>query len=109
MSTESDTAIIEKVKIKEPSKYKVIIHDNPITSYEEVIFILSRCFEKNEEEAFQIANKVNTSGKGICGTYTKEIAEAKLSLVGMAKQYLIQMVPYRAQAINELKFTLEKE
>ena len=39
MSTQSDVSVIEKIDLKEPSKYKVIIHDNPITSYEEVIFI----------------------------------------------------------------------
>lgn len=109
MSTQSDTAVIERVKIKEPSNYKVVIHDNPITSFEEVIFIISRCFEKSEEEALQIAHEVNTNKKGVCGVYTKEVAESKLMLVDMAKQYLIQNFRHRAEAVNALKFTLEQE
>lgn len=110
MSTEQqdDIATIERKKIKEPSKYNVIIHDNDITSYEEVIFIISRCFEKSEDESMQIARKVDTEGKGICGTYTKEIAESKLELVDLAKGYLVQNFPHRIQAVSALKFTIEE-
>ena len=108
-STQSDIAVIERKQIKEPSKYKVIIHDNPKTSFEEVIFIVSRCFDKTEEEAQQIANKVHVEGKGVCGVYTKEVAESKLMLVDMAKQYLMENFKHRAEAIEALKFTLEQE
>ena len=108
MSTQSDAAVQERVKIKEPSKYKVIIHDNPITSYEEVIFILSRCFDKTEEQSFVIAQEVDDKGKGICGTYTKEIAETKMLLVEMAKQFLISQMVHRTQAVQALKFTMEE-
>ena len=109
MSTQSDTAVAERQKLKEPSNYKVIIHDNPQTSFEEVIFVVSRCFEKTEQQAQEIANKVHVEGKGICGVYTKEVAESKLLLVDMAKQYLINNFMHRAQAINALKFTMEEE
>lgn len=109
MSTQSDIAVVERVKVKEPSKYKVIIHDNPVTSYEEVIFIVSRCFDKTEEQSLELAHEVNSKGKGVCGIYTKEIADSKLMLVSMAKEYLIKSFPQRAQAVNALKFTLEEE
>jgi ATP-dependent Clp protease adaptor protein ClpS len=109
MSTQSDTVTIERQKIKEPSKYKVVIHDNPHTSFDEVIFIISRCFNKTEEEAHQVANQVHLEKKGICGVYTKEIAECKLALVDMAKQYLIMNFNHRKGAIEALKFTLEEE
>ena len=109
MSTQSDTAVVERQKLKEPSKYKVVIHDNPHTSFEEVIFIISRCFDKSEQEANQIAHQVHVEKKGICGVYHKEIAEAKLTLVDMAKQYLILNFRHRESAINALKFTLEEE
>lgn len=109
MSTQSDTAVIERQKIKEPSKYKVVVHDNPYTSFDEVIFILSRCFNKSEDEAQQIANKVHLEKKGICGVYSKEVAESKLDLVDMAKQFLIMNFRHRESAIIALKFTLEEE
>lgn len=110
MSTQEqeDVAILEKEKIKEPSKYNVIVHNNDITSYDEVIFIVSRCFEKTEDQALQIAHKVNSEGRGVCGTYTKEMADSKLELVDMAKKYLVQCMPWRSQPISALKFTLEE-
>lgn len=109
MSTQEDVAVEERIEIKEPSKYKVIIHDNPTTSYEEVIFIISRCFEKSEDESLKIAQDVDSKGKGVCGIYTKEIAEAKMVLVDMAKQFLISRFVHRLEAISALKFTLEEE
>lgn len=110
MSTkkQENTAIAEQVKLKEPVKINVIIHDNAHTSFEEVIFIVSRCFEKTEKQAEQLAHIVNTEKRGLCGTYTKEVAEAKLAIVDMAKQYLIQNFPTRASEIKILKFTLEE-
>lgn len=110
MSTQhqDEVATIEREKIKEPSKYNVIIHDNDITSYEEVIFIISRCFEKSETEAMDIARKVDTDGRGVCGTYTKEVADAKLEMVDMAKMYLMQNFPHRVEAITALKFSIEE-
>jgi ATP-dependent Clp protease adaptor protein ClpS len=110
MSTkiQEDIAVIEKVKLKEPVNYNVIIHDNPHTSFEEVIFIVSRCFEKTELEAEKLAHIVNTEKRGVCGTYSREIAESKLATVDLAKQYLISCFPNRVQAITVLKFTLEE-
>ena len=109
MSTQSETVVAERQKLKEPVKYKVVIHDNPYTSFDEVIFIISRCFDKTEQEAHEIANKVHLEKRGICGVYYKEIAEAKLDLVDMAKQYLIMNFRHRKGAIEALKFTLEEE
>lgn len=109
MSTQTNVAVAERQKIKEPTKYKVVIHDNPHTSFDEVIFIVSRCFNKTEEEAQQIANKVHLDKKGVCGVYTKEVAESKLDLVDAAKQFLIMNFRHRESAIIALKFTLEEE
>lgn len=109
MSTQTNSAVIERQKIKEPSKYNVVIHDNPFTSFDEVIFIVSRCFNKTEKQAMEIANKVHLEKRGVCGTYTKEIAETKLVMVDMAKRILIDNFRHRASAIEALKFTLEEE
>ncbi len=106
--TESDVVVAEKQKIKEPSQYDVIVHNNDHTSYDEVIIILSQAFETSHEEALAVARKVDTEGKGRCGTYSKEVAEMKLVIVGMVKDSLIQMFPHRQQQITMLKFTVEK-
>lgn len=110
MSTKinDNISIIEKIKIKEPIKFNVVIHDNPVTSFEEVIFVVSRCFEKTEQEAEKIAAIVHEEKRGVCGTYHKEIAESKLIIVGLAKQYLMNHFPSRATSINALRFTIEE-
>lgn len=107
--TQSDIAVAEKVEITEAKRYKILVHNNPITSYDEVIFIVSKVFSKTEEESFEIAKKVDTEGKGICGVYDAETADAKMYTVDLAKRYLIDRYPHRMLAINALKFTKEEE
>ena len=103
-----DTAVAEKQEIKEPSQYHVVVHDNNDTSYEEVVYVISKAFEMSEAEAFNIAKSVDTNGRGICGTYSKEIAETKLLITDMIKESLVSILPYRYKQIKLLKFTMEK-
>jgi len=103
-----DTAVAEKQELKEPSKYYIVVHDNDETSYEEVIYIVSKAFEMQEQEAFDLAQNVDKNGKGICGVYSKEIAETKLVITEMIKESLVSILPYRGRQIKMLKFTMEK-
>lgn len=107
VSESSDVAVAEKIKIKEPSQYNIIVHNNHETSYQEVVYILSKAFEMTEVKAFDVAKMVDTTGKGVCGTYSKEVAETKLFLVDMIKNSLISMIPDRAIQIEILEFTME--
>jgi ATP-dependent Clp protease adaptor protein ClpS len=106
--TATDIAIAEKEKIKEPSKYDIVVYNNDYTSYEEVIVILCNAFEMSNKEALEVANKVNSEGRGRCGTYSKEVAEMKLVLISTIKETLIQMIPQRSKEIKMLVFTIEK-
>lgn len=105
---DSDIAVEEKTKLKEPSQYDVIVHNNDHTSYDEVILILSQAFELTHDDALEVAKEVDSNGKGICGTYSKEVADMKLVVVGMIKEHMIQLMPMRSDQINMLKFTVEK-
>jgi ATP-dependent Clp protease adaptor protein ClpS len=105
---DSDIAVAEKEKIKEPSMYDVIVHNNDETSYEEVIFILCKAFSFTYDEAMEVAKTVDNTGQGICGTFTKEIAQIKLDTIDMIKRSLVTMIPHRYQQIMMLKFTIEK-
>ena len=106
--TQSDVAIAERVEVTEHKRYNIFVHNNDVTSYEEVIFIISKVFLKTESESFDIATKVHNEGRGLCGTYDEETANCKLQTVEMAKQYLCENFPHRAQAIAMLKFTKEE-
>lgn len=83
---DSDTAIAEKTKVKPPKKYKVILHNDDYTTMEFVIYILQTVFHKTIDEAENIMMEVHLKGAGVCGIYSREIAETKaLKVVNLAK------------------------
>lgn len=73
--TESET----KTKIKKPSKYAVYILNDDYTPWNFVVSTLVKIFNKSEEEANILTSSVHNSGEGLCGIYTKEIAESKVA------------------------------
>jgi ATP-dependent Clp protease adaptor protein ClpS len=68
-------------KTKRPEMFKVVLLNDDYTTMEFVILVLQTVFNKDEEEAYRIMMKVHLEGRGICGTYTYEIAETKISTV----------------------------
>ena len=71
----------EKIKLKKPKLYKVILLNDDYTPMEYVVKILKRVFMKSESEAVNIMLMVHKKGSGICGIFTKEIAETKVETV----------------------------
>jgi len=67
-----------KTKIKKPSKYAVLILNDDYTAWQFVVITLVKIFNKTEEEANIITGNVHKGGEGICGIYSKEIAESKV-------------------------------
>ncbi len=74
-----DSSIEEEVK--EPRKYKVLLHNDDYTTMEFVVHILKTVFHKKEPEAVEIMLNVHKKGIGVCGIYPREIAETKVALV----------------------------
>lgn len=70
---------IEKIKIKEPSMYRVLLHNDDYTSMDFVVDILMQIFQKSIEEATQIMFSVHKKGIGICGVYSREVAEFRVT------------------------------
>jgi ATP-dependent Clp protease adaptor protein ClpS len=69
----------ERVKLKRPSMYKVILLNDDYTPMDFVIYLLESLFDKTKEEATEIMLNVHKKGVGICGVYTHEVAETKAS------------------------------
>ncbi|MBA2711849.1 MAG: ATP-dependent Clp protease adapter ClpS [Tatlockia sp.] len=67
--------------LKKPKKYKVILINDDYTPMEFVIDVLKYFFHFNEELATQVMLQVHVLGKGICGVFTRDIAETKVALV----------------------------
>ena len=68
-------------KLKRPSLYRVVIMNDDYTPMEFVVHVLEQFFAMGREKATQVMLAVHTQGKGVCGVYTKDIAETKAALV----------------------------
>ena len=77
-----DLAVEEvKPKLKPPKQYKVILNNDDYTPMEFVIQILMTFFAMDHAKATRVMMSVHTKGKGICGTFSYEIAETKVDQV----------------------------
>ncbi|MCX2981235.1 ATP-dependent Clp protease adapter ClpS [Halieaceae bacterium IMCC14734] len=66
-----------KPKLKKPPLFKVVLLNDDYTPMEFVIEVLEVFFRKGREEATQVMLTIHTQGKGVCGVYTRDIAETK--------------------------------
>ena len=64
-------------KPKQQPRYNVILWDDPDHSYDYVVTLMKEIFRQPAERGFQIAKEVDTSGRAICLTTTREHAELK--------------------------------
>ena len=68
-------------EVAEPKRYMVILVNDDFTPMEFVVEILRQIFNLDEEAATRIMLNVHTKGKGVCGVYSKDIAETKVVMV----------------------------
>lgn len=79
-----DVAVKEsKPQLKEPKKYKVILLNDDYTPMEFVVDVLQEFFQLDRESATRVMLNVHTKGKGVCGIFTREIAETKVHMVNL--------------------------
>ena len=64
-----------------------------------VIDVLEKVFRRNHTESTEIMLEIHNKGKGVCGTYPKEIAETKMS----------QVIDKARNANFPLRCTIEKD
>src|ERR1700741_2037700 len=100
-SGNTGTGIVTKTrpKTKKPSLYKVLLLNDDYTPMEFVVHVLERYFNKGREEATKIMLHVHQKGVGVCGVYTYEVAETKVT----------QVMDFSRQHGHPLQCTLEKE
>ena len=66
--------------------WRVLIHNDPITTFEFVIRILQTIFGRNSMQAEQIAMRTHVHGIGYVGSYGKSDAEKRVAKARFAAQ-----------------------
>lgn len=70
-----------KPELTRPPLYSVMVLNDDYTPMDFVVEVLMRFFSMNLEKATQVMLHVHTRGRGVCGVFTREIAESKVAQV----------------------------
>jgi ATP-dependent Clp protease adaptor protein ClpS len=95
----TDLVTKTRPKTKKPSLYKVLLMNDDYTPMEFVVLVLEKFFSKNQDEAYHIMMHVHQKGVGVCGVFTYEVAETKVT----------QVMDFARQNGHPLQCTMEKE
>lgn len=98
-SPQTDVLLKSRPRTQKPSMYKVLILNDDYTPMEFVVHILEKFFNKNRQEATEIMMHVHRKGVGICGIFTFEVAETKVT----------QVMDFSRANEQPLQCTMEKE
>lgn len=80
---DDDTLLLQRTrpKLEKPPLFKVILINDDYTPMEFVVHVLESIFGHDRENATRIMLNVHKEGKGVCGIFTKDIAETKVAQV----------------------------
>jgi ATP-dependent Clp protease adaptor protein ClpS len=71
----------QKPKLQRPPMYKVLLLNDDYTPMEFVVSVLETFFAMSREKATQVMLHVHTQGRGLCGVFTRDVAETKVDQV----------------------------
>ena len=77
----TDTLERTDTRVSKAPMYKVLLLNDDYTTWDFVVFVLMRFFNKSEAEAHRGTLEVHQKGIYVAGVYTFEIAETKANQV----------------------------
>ncbi len=86
-------------KTKKPSLYKVLLLNDDYTPMEFVVHVLKAFFQMDTDAATRVMLHVHQKGVGVCGIFSYEVAETKVT----------QVMDFAKKAGHPLQCTLEKD
>jgi ATP-dependent Clp protease adaptor protein ClpS len=95
---ETGVATRTRRKTKKPSNYKVLMLNDDYTPMEFVVLVLQQFFSMDIEDATRVMLQVHQQGVAICGVFTYEVAETKVT----------QVIDFARENQHPLQCTLEK-
>jgi len=95
---ETGVATRTRPKTKKPSNYKVLMLNDDYTPMEFVVLVLQQFFSMGIEDATRVMLQVHQKGVAVCGVYTYEVAETKVT----------QVIDFARENQHPLQCTLEK-
>lgn len=75
------TVEVSKPEVARPPLFQVLLLNDDFTPMDFVVEVLRMFFGMDQEKAVQIMLHVHTRGKGVCGVFTREVAETKVTQV----------------------------
>ena len=84
MSKQQQTGTVleaSRTKLAPPPLYTVVLLNDDFTPMDFVIHVLQKFFAMDQERATQIMLKVHMEGRGVCGTYPRDVAATKVTQV----------------------------
>jgi len=70
-----------KQKLKTPKRFDVILLNDDYTTMEFVVEVLQQFFNKEFKAAEAIMLKIHIDGEAVCGTYSYDVAQTKVTQV----------------------------
>jgi ATP-dependent Clp protease adaptor protein ClpS len=100
MAQNKDDNVLEaqRSKLKPPSMFKVMLLNDDYTPMEFVVLVLQNFFSMGIEDATRVMLQVHQQGVAVCGVFTYEVAETKVS----------QVIDFARENQHPLQCTLEK-
>jgi ATP-dependent Clp protease adaptor protein ClpS len=87
-----------RARTKKPTPYRVLMLNDDYTPMEFVVHVLQSIFRMSIEDATRVMLHVHQKGVGVCGTFSYEVAETKVT----------QVIDYARKNQHPLQCTLEK-
>lgn len=78
-NSKQQTGVGTRTRVREPKKYKVIMHNDNFTTMEFVVDVLVTIFHKNQLEAERLMLDVHQKGRAVVGIYPYDMAKTRVS------------------------------